>query len=56
MFNLFFRGVPVRAKSDEEDSYLSMITQLKEKVLDTGDAVGSTHWRSVRLFLFKCFY
>lgn len=45
VFNLFFRGVPVRAKSDEEDSYLSMITQLKEKVLDTGDAVGSTHWR-----------
>ncbi|KAG0602531.1 hypothetical protein M758_10G020700 [Ceratodon purpureus] len=44
-FNFCFRGVPVRAESDEEESYTSMITQLKEKVLDTGDAVGSTHWR-----------
>jgi len=52
MFNLSFRGVPEGAIGNKGESYTSMITQLKEYLLDTGDTVGSTHWRLVKLFPF----
>lgn len=55
MFNLYFQGVPEGAISDKEGSYSSVITQLKEYLRDTGDNVGSTHWRSVSPFLFATF-
>lgn len=45
MFNLYFQGVPEGAISDKEGSYSSVLTQLKEYLRDTGDNVGSTHWR-----------
>lgn len=52
LFNLSFRGVPGPAIGNKEESYTTMITQLKEKVLDTGDTVSSTHWRLVKPFPF----
>lgn len=56
LFNLAFRGVPEQAIGNKEESYNTIITKLKEKVLDTGDAVGSTHWRLVKpLFSFSVF-